>query len=157
MMIRSLSKGVRYEMAAHVLAVSSGSQGVTLLCESVGPPTRMDRRKTDRLWLSVPARWQDLSLNASDAVDVVTVDMNSDGLRMLSPLDAKAGTWLRVQVLLVERSDPLVWNARVVWRRPVGPGKWAVGMQYLPMPGSIREQLLDGLCRKLLLYEARIR
>lgn len=144
------------------LIVESGSEGMlrripmvvverewserpTIMVEVCGEVSEVQRRQHGRARMSLP-----VSLEGAwgTPLRLFTVDVNSRGFRIVSPMRLKRGATAAVELDMGE--DGVVRSlGRVVRSVPLG-GEYDLGVQFIDLAETERERLVDALVRRVL-------
>lgn len=143
----ALSDGA-YRLRVRVVESEIG-EWVTLTCEQDGRIERIQRRVKSRLFANIPVRIERTKDPSSEPLSLVTEDINSHGMRLLSRIEMGLAESVKAVLHLEDGKPALKCRATVVRCRNVKEGLFDIGMRFQGLEKKSQDRLVQVLIKRM--------
>lgn len=144
--LQSTGEDAAYRMPVRVVSVEVGGW-VALVCRKDGDIERIQRRQKHRLLARKPVRIERVRDPSSEPQDVLTEDMNSQGMRVFAETPMGADEPLALTLSLDDGGPALACRGFVVRCRHAGEGRFEIGIRFEELAKPAADRIVDALVR----------
>lgn len=147
--VQSVMPDAVYRLHGRIAARLVG-QYVSLIVEQQGELERIERRSGFRMPVRMEARVTFGADEAAESLNLVTDDVNTRGIRAISPRPLSVGRAVKVALRLRDEQPEVTCSASVVRCRPVGKDQYDLGLCFLNLSAEDADLVVDALMRRML-------
>lgn len=150
--VRATQPHRTYLARGRVIERETGDR-VNLILEREGEIERVERRQNDRMATRIPVRIEILTGSPTGALALRTEDVNSRGMRVVSPCELAMGTSARVALDFGGETSSVSCRGNVVWCHRANAGRFGIGICFTDISDDDRERIVTALLRRMLIAD----